>query len=646
MDGKAGIELRLRDWPDFQTALASHRYLRWWTRPAWIKSPGELPEQTQFLLVQRPPAIGGYLAVLPLTSGGMRTELRGHDGHAAFLSRSFDSQFSPCGFLLAALAIGDDPYELTARLFEAALAAVGTGRLRRQKPVPPFVEDFGWCSWNAFYSTVTKEDVTAALNTFNEGKLPVGFYILDDGWQDVGQYESKDNKGQPYQGDARPWGLRSFGANPKFPSGLAALIKRVKSATGLRHFGVWHTLQGYWSGLHPQGELAKRYETYVNLWGHCFARPQESYRLFHDYHAHLRDCGVDFVKVDNQSTLEGAIEGFYPIGEAARIVHQALDGSAGVHFLGQVINCMAMSSDILLQLPLTNVARNSDDYFPFRPNNPGEHVAYNAYNNLWTGQVAIPDWDMFESHHPYGAFHAMARAVSGSPIYCTDYPGRQDFDLLRKLVLSDGRALRCPQQAQVTRDCLLADPMHEPVLLKVFNRLPTGHGLLGVFNCRVTDGVQEKPREYTVFSDAQRAELSATAEAGPADVEGLSAETYAVYSHRAGQLWRMGRGERRTIRLVKFDSDVLVLAPIINGVAVLGLIDKFNSPAAIQQIFPCTALEFRLADGGIVGLYAQRRPAAITVDDKPAADYAYDPASGLLTLPVPAGNPVTIRVTP
>lgn len=641
LDGQKGMELRVGDWGGVKKVHVSYRYKRWWCRPAWPASPDEIPAQTQFLLAQRTGRGGRYLAILPLTDGGMRGELRTGDGHGAIASLSCDSRFTPCSFAVAAVAVGADPQEVTQRVIAAGLAECGVGRLRSEKPVPPFVEQFGWCSWNAFYQNVTEKDVVAALNSFLDGKLPVGAYILDDGWQDTAKYSTEKHDGETHEA----LGLKSFQPNQKFSQGLAPLIERIKSKTGLKYFGVWHAFQGYWGGLHPEGELFGQYETYSDVWGTKLFKPKDGYRFYQDYHSTLRDQGVDFVKIDNQSSLEGNIEDSYAVGHAARQLHQGLDGSVATNFLGQVINCMSMSSDIMLQLPASNVVRNSDDYFPSTPNNPGEHVAFNAYNNLWTARLAIPDWDMFESHHPYGQFHAMARAISGSPIYCTDTPGKQDFKLLRKLVLSDGRALRCPAPAQVTDDCLMVDVLGEPTLLKIQNLLPTGHGLLGIFNCRVTPEIQhEKSTPYT-FTAAQRKALSASAEFAPADVKGLEGDRFAVFSHRTGTISVMAAKDRAEMELIKFDADVLVLAPIENDAAALGLIDKYNSPAAIEAWgFDGNAMLTQLIDGGQAGFYCRRKPRSVRVNDKAVKTARYDKATGLLTLRVRTGKPAMVEL--
>jgi raffinose synthase len=58
--------------------------------------------------------------------------------------------------------------------------------------------------------------------------------------------------------------------------------------------------------------------------------------------------------------------------------------------------------------------------------------------------------------------------ISGGPVYVSDRPGRHDLDLLKRMVLPDGRVLLCAQPGRPTLDCLFADPMRDGrTLLKV-----------------------------------------------------------------------------------------------------------------------------------------------------------------------------------
>ena len=211
--------------------------------------------------------------------------------------------------------------------------------------------------------------------------------------------------------------------------------------------------------------------------------PISIYRFFQEYHRGLRLQGVDGVKVDDQAILEGVSAGS---GGRVRIMqryHEALEGSVHTQLNGNLINCMSLSNDMLYSALNSNLTRTSTDFWPNRPETHSRHLYDNAQVGAWFGEFVQPDWDMFQSGHPMGAFHAAGRAVSGGPVYVSDKPGEQDFAILRKLVLPDGSLLRARLPGRPTRDCLFHDPTQEPVLLKIFN-LNERAGVVGAFNVR------------------------------------------------------------------------------------------------------------------------------------------------------------------
>jgi len=71
----------------------------------------------------------------------------------------------------------------------------------------------GWCSWFAFFDTVTESDITRTADVVSEVLAPYGYEYLqiDDGYQ---------------RGTGLPdlW----LNANEKFPSGLAALAAYIR----------------------------------------------------------------------------------------------------------------------------------------------------------------------------------------------------------------------------------------------------------------------------------------------------------------------------------------------------------------------------------------------------------------------------------
>jgi hypothetical protein len=153
------------------------------------------------------------------------------------------------------------------------------------------------------------------------------------------------------------------------------------------------------------------------------------------------------------------------------------------NFDGALIHCMSNGLDVAYQLEQTTVWRNSDDFFPKKTSSAQQtHIHTNAINNLWTSTFALPDWDMFQSHHRWAEFHAAARALSGGPVYVCDKPARQNFDILRRLASTDGRVWRCDRPALPAAESIFADCRREEVLLKIHNR-SANVGLIGMFHC-------------------------------------------------------------------------------------------------------------------------------------------------------------------
>lgn len=474
----------------------------------------------------------GRSAVVELQGAPAGLFARTETGHA--------ETFDP-GIPLAVAGEGDDPFALVERLMDHAVRALGTCRRRDAKPVPPWTRSLGWCSWNAFQHEVSEEGVRAAIAGFEALGLPLGFMILDAGWQDA------DSEGR----------MRSFGANGRFPRGLAPLIAEARSRLGLRWFGVWHTLLGFWKGVDPGSDIGREHGALPNGLVH----PDGAARFYAAWYGAMKRDGVDFTKVDNQGATAGFLRPHFGHASGYLALRRAFEAAESAAFGGAAINCMAQETAVLYQLERTTVLRNSDDYYPDREPNPEEHVLQNAFNALWTRTIALPDWDMFQSHHARAWWHAAARAVSGGPVYVTDDPGRHDADLLRSLILPDGAIPPLDGFAVPARRCLFSDPRTgEPLV--VWNRAGPA-ALLALFNMR---------------SEA------ATASVGPGDAEfrGDGApQAYAIWSRRHGFAGVAGIDDRVDLALPPREWDIVVVAPAHHETAVIGQPEAFNPPGWI-----------------------------------------------------------------
>jgi raffinose synthase len=65
----------------------------------------------------------------------------------------------------------------------AAAALSGGAKPRAHKRMPPSLDAFGWCTWDAFYSTVSARGLAEGLASLHSGGVYPRLLIIDDGWQ-------------------------------------------------------------------------------------------------------------------------------------------------------------------------------------------------------------------------------------------------------------------------------------------------------------------------------------------------------------------------------------------------------------------------------------------------------------------------------
>lgn len=81
------------------------------------------------------------------------------------------------------IAAGWDPFVLVEQGVSAAGRISGGSKPRRDKKLPESLDVFGWCTWDAFYSTVSAKGVAEGLKSLCDGGTPPKLLIIDDGWQ-------------------------------------------------------------------------------------------------------------------------------------------------------------------------------------------------------------------------------------------------------------------------------------------------------------------------------------------------------------------------------------------------------------------------------------------------------------------------------
>ncbi|KAK4032813.1 glycoside hydrolase [Parachaetomium inaequale] len=493
-------------------------------------------------------------------------------------------------------------------------------------------DGLGYCTWNSLGQDLTEEKVLKALDTLAENKINISNLIIDDNWQDV-----------DYRGDGQ-WqrGWNDFEAEPKtFPRGLKALISDIRSKhKNIHHIALWHALLGYWAGLAPSGPLAKRYKTIqvtrndtekshnpINNTMTLVA-PSDVQTFYNDFYTFLASCSIDGVKTDGQYMLDTLPA---PSARCALTTSylDAWTSSSLRHFSGHVISCMSQTPPIIFHshLPPSRpaiVCRTSDDYFPSDAEAHPWHVWANAHTALLAQHLnIIPDWDMFQTAHAYGAFHAAARCVSGGPVCVTDVPGEHDIALIRQVtgVTPRGRTVvfRPSVVGRVVMD-VYAGYRNGGTVLKVgayHGRGGTGTGVVGVFNV-------EKERAVT--------EVLPLGKFPGVVVEGEEGgkRRYVVRAHGTGRVTPpLEGGAMLTVSLGLKGWDVLCAYPLhavesrTRGevlLANLGLVGKMTGCAAVlRTVFEVRENGRMLVDAtlkalGVLGIYISALP-ELSVDD-------------------------------
>uniref|UniRef100_A0A0E0E914 galactinol--sucrose galactosyltransferase n=1 Tax=Oryza meridionalis TaxID=40149 RepID=A0A0E0E914_9ORYZ len=678
------------------------RFKLWWMTQRMGSSGRDVPLETQFMLIEVPATAAGdghdgggdgepvFVVMLPLLEGKFRAALQGNDDDELQICIESGDKAVQTEQVVNMVYIhaGTNPFDTITQAIKAVEKRMQTFHHRDKKKMPSFLDWFGWCTWDAFYTDVTADGVKQGLRSLANGGAPPRFLIIDDGWQQIGT-EDDDTDEHPavavQEGAQFASRLTGIKENVKFQSknggagedtpGLRMLVEEVKGEHGIRQVYVWHAMAGYWGGVAPAPAM-ERYEAALaypvqspgvtanqpdivmdslSVLGLGLVHPRKVLDFYDELHAYLASCGVDGVKVDVQNIIETLGAGHGGRVALTRAYNRALEASVARSFPDNgCISCMCHNTDMLYSARQTAVVRASDDFYPRDPASHTIHVASVAYNTVFLGEFMQPDWDMFHSLHPAAEYHGAARAIGGCPIYVSDKPGNHNFDLLRKLVLPDGSVLRARLPGRPTRDCLFSDPARDgESLLKIWNLNKCG-GVVGVFNCQGAGWcrVAKKTRVHdaapgTLTGAVRADDVDAIAQVAGGDGGGWDGEAV-VYAHRARELVRLPRGAALPVTLGALEYEVFHVCPVRaiaaapGGAAVafapVGLLDMFNAGGAVEEcaVDAAAAVALRVRGCGRFGAYFSRRPARCALDGADVG-FTYDGDTGLVAvdLPVP-----------
>ncbi|KAL9232564.1 hypothetical protein vseg_007663 [Gypsophila vaccaria] len=689
--------------------MCCFRFKLWWMTQRMGKCGKDVPLETQFMIVESKdgtpegapddaPTV--YTVFLPLLEGQFRAVLQGNEKNEIEICvESGDTAIQTSeAFHLVYMHAGTNPYEVVNQAVKAVEKHMQSFRHREKKKLPSFVDWFGWCTWDAFYTDVTAEGVEEGLKSLSEGGTPPRFLIIDDGWQQIGNEVINNGQCVVQEGAQFANRLTGIKENGKFQKknngedrsvvpGLKVVVDDAKQRHKVKNVYVWHALAGYWGGVKPAAAGMEHYDSSLaypvqspgvlgnqpdvvmdslSVHGLGLVHPKKVFHFYNELHAYLAACGVDGVKVDVQNIIETLGAGYGGRVSLTRAYHQALEASVARNFPDNgCISCMCHNTDGIYSTKQTAVVRASDDFYPRDPASHTIHISSVAYNSFFLGEFMQPDWDMFHSLHPAADYHGAARAVGGCPIYVSDKPGYHNFDLLRKLVLPDGSVLRARLPGRPTRDCLFSDPARDGTsLLKIWN-VNKCSGVVGVFNCQGAGWCRIMKK--TLIHDTSPGTLTGSVQA--TDVDSIAEvsgsdwnEEVIVYMYRSGEVVRLPKGASLPVTLKVLEYELFHFCPlkeITSSIlfAPIGLLDMFNCGGAVEQFEvqmavdknteisdcgsteppPTATIHLQVRGCGVFGAYSSQRPLNCTVD-RAHTDFNYDSETGLLTLNLPVAK--------
>ena len=569
MDPDSGVLINITLTEKIKGYMADYRRCEFWCYPHFGTNLKDMPDETQILVLEK--ENGEFRVVVPVVNDKYKCVLKGGED-CDFSVRMFSwyDKLCDCKGLAFIYADGENPTELAKLCVSEALKILNNGvRLRENRRYPEIFDYLGWCSWDSMQIRVSEDGLVTKCEEFKEKNIPVKWAIIDDMWAEI-----RDFYNQYYDGTDDMIGLMHksamyhFEADPiRFPNGLKGAIDKIKDY-GI-HVGMWHPTTGYWRGIDPDGEAYKYLKDYLILTEDGRYVPdwqkQNSYMYYRTMHDFFTKCGAEFVKIDNQSMTRRFYKNLAPVGKIAREFHAGMEASVGEHYDNNMINCMGMGSEDIWNRSVSPISRCSGDFQPENKEWFAHHIIQCAYNSLLQGQFYWCDWDMWWTDDGQANKNSLMRAVSGGPIYVSDKLERSNAEVFDPLSLKDGKILRCDRPALPTRDCMVKNPMTSGEAMKVQNNVGN-YGIMAVLN------IDEADKAVT-------AKISADL------IDGIDAEEFAVYEYYSKEVKMLKKGECFDITLNNNDEYKLyIFAPVENGFAAIGRIDKFITPKTIKYV--------------------------------------------------------------
>lgn len=418
----------------------------------------------------------------------------------------------------------------------------------------------GWCSWEHYHMDIDEAKITADMEAIESSEIPVRYVLVDDG------HIANDNRQL----------LSLTPDKDRFPHGWKPIMD-LKKEDQIKWIGVWYSLAGYWAGISDKNDFPEKVRQSLFPWNGTLVPGKDKDRIetFYDYFiGTLQEYGFDFLKIDNQSFSLPLYMGTPGAVRQARECNLTLEEVTHRKHMG-LVNCMAQNILNIDHTSYSSVARVSIDYKKFNRDMAKSHLFQSYTNTLLQGQTVWPDHDMFHSSDSIcGDLMARSKALSGGPVYLSDAPADFVKENIMPLIDGQGKLFRPAAPAIPTPECILSNPLRDGAPYRVF--APVGDEAVSLICYNLnTDAKAQK-----ILTPVRKTDYGLREK-----MEGKETEVPArllLYD------WKNRTAEEltddRLFELDGFTDRLFHLCPIREGWAIVGVQEKYLSPATVQII--------------------------------------------------------------
>ena len=416
----------------------------------------------------------------------------------------------------------------------------------------------GWCTWEHYHFNIDETKILNDIDAIEASGIPVRYVLIDDG-----HIANEKRRLTSLTPDKQ-----------RFPNGWTRIMNR-KQDDKIKWMGLWYSLSGYWMGISADNDFPKEIQQTLYPCNDCLLPgiSTDNIETFYEYYIHtMKKNGFDFLKIDNQSFTLPLYMGNSQAVRQAKDCNLALEHQIHNAQMG-LMNCMAQNVINTDQTLHSAVTRVSIDYKKYDENMAKSHLFQSYTNTLLLGQTVWPDHDMFHSSDTVcGSLMARSKAISGGPVYLSDSPDEFISENILPLVDEHGKIFRPSAPAVPAPESILTNPLQSGESYRVF--APTGDEAVSIicYNLNTSPAYKEiktylKPDDYSLRENTTNSSTSI-----PSRILAFNWK-----EQTAGILTAS-----KEMKLKGFTDCLFHLCPIRQGWAVIGIQEKYLSPATVQ----------------------------------------------------------------